>query len=324
MSGDETLFRVILENVQDGVYMVDLERRIRYWSPGAEQLSGFSSQQVVGRCCSDNILMHVDESGRYLCQDGCPLQHSMDVGQRVCDQIYMHHAEGHRVPVQVRCAPLFGPDGVVVGAVETFSDASGEAAARERAASLEKQALLDSLTGLANRRQLEAVLAGALARQARDGVTFAVLMADVDHFKDVNDRYGHATGDRVLRLIARTLAGNVRPYDVAGRWGGEEFLLVMHGLTAAGLKQLGERLRALVTQSRLQLRVGATAGAQVEAPHDVLGTASEVSAAPLSVTVSLGATLSRPDDTSETLVGRADALLYQAKHAGRNRLCYEK
>ncbi len=294
---DHALFQVILENVQDGVYLVDRDRRIEYWSPGAAQLSGFTPEQVVGRCCHDNILVHVDENGRNLCHDGCPLLQSMEQGVRLSGQVYMHHADGHRVPVHVRCAPLFGPDGIVVGAVETFSDATTEEAASERARLLEREALLDPLTGLPNRRHLDASLAGALARQEREGLGFGVLMLDIDHFKRVNDEHGHPVGDRVIRMVGRTLSRNIRPYDVAGRWGGEEFLILLHGIMPEGLLRLSERLRSLVSRSHL--------------PEADL---------PVSVTVSIGATMARPGDTASGLLARADALLYFAKQAGRDRV----
>ena len=116
---------------------------------------------------------------------------------------------------------------------------------------VEHQALVDSLTGLANRRSLEDTLRSELARAARFGDEVCVVFADLDYFKRVNDRYGHAAGDEVLKAFAIALRETVRESDVAGRWGGEEFALVLTGTDAAGGARLAERARAAIEGRRL-------------------------------------------------------------------------
>jgi diguanylate cyclase (GGDEF)-like protein len=123
-----------------------------------------------------------------------------------------------------------------------------------------------------------------------------VLFADIDHFKDVNDTYGHDAGDRVLKMVAQTLRHNLRSADVLARWGGEEFLALLHGVDKGVLAATAEKLRILVASSFF-----------------------EVDGAEVRVTISLGATLLRPDDTPHSVVARADALLYESKAEGRNR-----
>src|SRR5438067_11368605 len=111
---------------------------------------------------------------------------------------------------------------------------------------VERQALVDSLTGLANRRSLEESLRSELARAARFGDSVCVVLADLDDFKQVNDRYGHQAGDEMLKAFASALRKTVRESDVAGRWGGEEFALVLSGTDAAGGARLAERARAAI------------------------------------------------------------------------------
>ena len=111
---------------------------------------------------------------------------------------------------------------------------------------MERQALIDGLTGLANRRQCEETLADELARVERFGGDLAIVVADLDWFKDVNDRYGHPAGDSVLREFGLLLQETVRDVDIAGRWGGEEFVLVLPGTDLAGGAQLAERIRGLL------------------------------------------------------------------------------
>ena len=97
ISGDK-----LLDSLFDGVYFVDLDRRITYWNAGAERISGYLRSEVVGSCCADNLLRHIDTEGHKLCQDGCPLAATMRDGKTRESSVYLHHKFGHRVPVLVR------------------------------------------------------------------------------------------------------------------------------------------------------------------------------------------------------------------------------
>ena len=163
---------------------------------------------------------------------------------------------------------------------------------------VERQALVDGLTGLANRRQCEEALGAELARVERFGGSLAVVMADLDSFKDVNDRFGHPAGDSVLREFARLLQESLRDVDLASRWGGEEFLLVLPGTDLEGGAQVAERIR-LALAGRIVLSVDGT---------------------PIPVTASFGVAASPPATTASELFAAADAALYEAKRAGKNRV----
>lgn len=155
---------------------------------------------------------------------------------------------------------------------------------------LEQMALTDQLTGLANRMQLDTVLAQELRQISLQ--PFGLILLDLDHFKQVNDTYGHPVGDQVLAAVAELLRKNIRASDTVGRWGGEEFLVVCPNTQAEGVLKVAEHLR-------LQI-----------AAHRFPGVGQQ--------TASLGVTVCRPQDTMQTLMARADTALYQAKHAGRN------
>jgi diguanylate cyclase (GGDEF)-like protein len=163
---------------------------------------------------------------------------------------------------------------------------------------VERQALVDGLTGLANRRQCEETLEDELARVERFGGSLAVVVADLDWFKDVNDRHGHPAGDTVLREFAVLLEETVRDVDLAGRWGGEEFVLVLPGTDLTGGAQLAERIRT------------ALAGRTVLAADG----------SPIPVTASFGVAAIPPAKTASELFAAADAAMYQAKRAGKNRV----
>jgi len=153
----------------------------------------------------------------------------------------------------------------------------------------------DPLTGLPNRRAFEEDLAREVARAARTGEPLAVVMLDLDRFKAVNDGYGHAAGDAVLRALAARAQGAVRAGDVVARLGGEELGLLLPGADLARAAEVAERLRA----------------ALAALPVDAAGHA-------LAVTASLGCAVLAPGEPPEALVARADARLYDAKRDGRN------
>jgi two-component system, cell cycle response regulator len=157
-------------------------------------------------------------------------------------------------------------------------------------------AQVDALTGLANRRTTAERLQQELLRAERTSGAVSVALCDVDHFKGVNDVYGHNVGDEVLRRVADTLGGYVRQVDVAGRWGGEEFLVVLPDASEAGGRVVAERLRAAI----------ASMDSCPEGPPEV--------------TMSIGVATYRAGDSPDALVDRADTALYRAKERGRNRV----
>jgi len=289
-------FASVVDNLHDGLYLVDRERRITFWNKAAERLTGYAAAEVLGLRCADNILMHVDAEGRPLCHGRCPLAETMRDGAAREAVVYLHHKQGHRVPVSVRVAPLVDRGGDVTGGTELFYDASAVEALHAKAASLERLALLDPLTHLPNRRYLEAEIDALLAKRDRTDEPFGVVFLDIDHFKRINDEFGHEYGDLVLQTVGRSLEAAIRPFDVVGRWGGEEFVGIFPGVDDRSLREIADRLCRIVGASRVHL-------------------ASDTR----SVTISAGATLARSGDDARSVVARADALMYLSKRSGRGR-----
>ena len=293
----DELHKSIVDYLADGVYFVEPDRTIRYWNRGAERLAGYKAPELVGRHCYDNILAHVDAQGNSLCHSTCPLAASMSDGESRDVTIWLRHREGYRKPVRVRTAAVRDEAGVIIGGVETFSDASAVVRAAEAADRARLEALTDELTGLPNRRMFDAALRGRLENLGRYGWQFGLLVVDIDLFKAVNDQFGHAFGDAVLAGVAKTLQGAVRGGDMVARWGGEEFAVLVEASDVAGLGETAERVRALVGQSEVR--------------HD-----NKV----VTVQVSVGGSLASRDDSAEVLFERVDGALYSAKRDGRNRI----
>jgi len=287
----------ILQILNDGLYIVDTDMRILFWNKKAEEITGYSSEEVIGKRCSDNILNHVDAEGTLLCGGLCPLAHSIfDQTNRSAD-IYLHHKEGHRVPISVRTSIITDDQGKTLRGIELFTDLTNRSATELRMKEMERLMLLDPLTRLANRMYIEREISSCLEEFRRYHVPFGVMFFDIDTFKTINDTYGHLVGDQILQHIAKTLQSNARPFDLFGRWGGDEFIGILRNIDQEGLFEIANRFKILISNSFIM----------VEDQR-------------LSVTVSIGATLITSGDSRDTVMERSDALMYQSKQQGRDRL----
>lgn len=301
MAAKRDFYEKLLDGISDGVYFMDRDRIIRYWNRGAEIISGFSKDEVIGTACRDNVLMHVDDKGTSLClEEFCPAFATIEDGKEREAEVYLHHKEGYRVPVLVRISPMRDDSGNVTGAVEVFSDNRRMHEMAHRMKELERLALIDPLTRIGNRRYGEIHLENGFSHFNRYGWPFGILYMDVDHFKRVNDSYGHETGDKVLQMVAGTLLHNLRASDIASRWGGEEFLTVVPHVGPHEIGIIGNKFLSLIRHSSLDTPGG-----------------------PLGVTVSIGAAMAKKGDSLESLVARADHLMYESKRKGRNTVTAE-
>jgi diguanylate cyclase (GGDEF)-like protein len=306
--GTARLSELALERVGLGIFAVDRDYRIVLWNRFMDEHSGLPAAQAIG--CSffdcfpdlsrawlkrkfDTVfLLH---SGSFSTwqhrpwllpfEHDCPITGSLDLMQQDC--AFM---------------PLI-ENGEVVAVCVTIADVTELASAwKEREVALEAlrdSSERDALTGLYNRRHVDRRLQSEFNSWTRHHDTFAVLLFDIDHFKRINDTYGHPTGDAVLRNIATTVAPQLRNSDILGRYGGEEFIVILPHCDEAGATVVGEKIRAAIEQAAL-----------------------EVSTGPLSVTVSVGGCAATDGLTAvAALVAEADQALYEAKHGGRNQVC---
>ena len=297
MDMSSNFFKELLDNLYDGVYLVDPHRKIVFWNKAAEKITGYKSEDVIGRKCYDNILAHVDEKGTPLCNAGCPLKNSLEDGISREIVAFLRHKDGHRLPVLIKVSCIRNSLGKIAFGLESFNDNSSLISIHERAAELEQMALIDALTGVGNRRYANMSLSNKLAELKRYGWTFGILFIDIDYFKQVNDSYGHLVGDEVLKMVAQTLLSNMRSFDFVFRWGGEEFIVIIANVDQQKLKNSAERLRVMVQNA-----------------------AYKNGKDEIRVTVSIGGTMPLPPDSIQSLLSRIDEFMYMCKERGRN-LC---
>lgn len=197
----EELYLSILDNIQDGVYYVDIHRKIKFWNKGAEQITGYQADEMLGLECSESKLNHIDEFGNHLCITGCPLFATNIDGVVRTERVFVRHKNGYRIPLLTTVYPI-RENGVIVGSVEIFTRNSPKAYDDDLIENLSEKAMHDSLTKLPNRSYLESFLQYKFSEYQRFGKRFALLFVDIDHFRVFNNTYGHDVGDLVLTDIA--------------------------------------------------------------------------------------------------------------------------
>ena len=288
----------IINQLQDGIYFVDKDRKIQFWNRAAEQITGYTEKEIMGKCCQDSGLNHIDKEGRPLCVLNCPLFSTLVDGKQRQDHVLVRHRDGYRIPIRVNIFPI-REDNEIVGAVEVFTKDSPTVFQDDLIESLTNIAMHDKLTSLPNRRYLESFLSHRFEEYKNFGQSFAVLFADIDNFSRVNNTYGHDIGDMVLKNIAASLNHNTRHNDLVGRWGGEEFLGIYALSSPSDIYTIAEQFRFLVENTGVIC--------QEQSVH---------------TTVSVGITMVHENDTVDTLINRADRLMYESKHTGKNKVTY--
>ena len=291
-------YKAILDHTFDGVNYVDDKRRILYWNTGAERITGYQADEVVGQKCQrDEGLCHIDDDGIRLCDNLCPLLKAIDSGEKNQKRVHLRNKAGKRIPVDAVTSPVLDAGRRPIGAVQVFRDASSYEQAEKTAQVIARMAATDPLTGLVNRRAIEIELEIEASRSQRLKLPLSVIFGDIDYFKAVNDSFGHAVGDEVLKGVAKLLSSSVREYDRASRYGGEEFVIMLPETKAEIAMEVAERMRKAVAVWQL---------------------IHEEKLWPFSITMSFGVSELAGGEPWEQTVERADKALYRAKKAGRN------
>jgi len=282
MELDGEIYKSVLDSLPVGVYLVDPQRRILSWNSGAERTTGYLSQEVIGRCCADGLLMHSDANNAILCGDACPLQQTMLDGHPREADVYLLHKDGQRVPVRVQALPLRDENGVVIGAAECFDVRVVLPTSAVPPAGPETLST-DAVTELPDRGALQARLAWALRVFEESLVPFGVLTVAVDNLDGMLHKDGRKAVEAVLYATGQTLRANVGPGDCVGRWSADRFVAVLANCTEPALARAAEALN----------RIAGSEAVPWWGDH-------------LTVTVTMGGTVARDGDTPQSLVARAE------------------
>jgi len=294
-------YRQIFETINLGLVILDRDLKVTGWNRWMELHSGINTADVVGcQVCETfpdlsrssflRIVKGVLTFGNYA-------SYSQKLHKFLFAMKNPHGSHGQLPLMQQNCTvgPLRNEQREIVGVYITVQDVTDFVIYEEKLATMAKT---DGLTGIYNRRYLDQRLQEELDRSQRHDSPLSLLLLDIDHFKSINDTYGHLCGDYALRGIAAELRQSLRRIDILGRYGGEEFCCILPETPLEQAHNLAERCRAQIADT----------------PFNCFDQQ-------LKVTASIGVAGQLPDDTVDSLIKRADAALYQAKYQGRNRVC---
>lgn len=278
----------ILSTINDGVYIVDHMRRIIFWNKAAEEITGYSADEVIGKYCQNNILNHVNEHGCQLCNHGCPLVSVMHEGRKREVDVYLHHRKGYRLPVHVRGNPVHGASGKVIACVEIFNLSTPKITMLERLNKEENQALMDTASSLPNHVYLRKMLGYKLPKVQLSHQPFGIIALVVNRYAQLLSTWGDAAVDRMIHILALSLSANSKVFDTAGRLAEDQFLVITNSKDADQLLNHAQVLKNILSRCTCQIN------------QDTI-----------ELSVSMACTMALADDTDETLLARISAGVQQ-------------
>lgn len=293
--------RSILEILLDAYCILDLKNDVVDFNVAFSELCGESYRKIhkISHFCE---LIKLDE-----CPNQCPATQVISLEKPIrLDELTGSSKAYPSLNMIVAGVPIFGPDEKIIGSLITIRNVSAESELQKKYGERTQESVTDGLTKLFNKRYMETALLQAIKKAYRDQIIFSVAMIDIDHFKKVNDTYGHQAGDYVLSVVSRLLKGECRESDIVGRFGGEEFVAILPKSGVEGSKVFGDRFRKRVESTAILF----------ESKH-------------IPVTISMGTSTfqevwhpsSSPERSMADLISKADQALYFAKGNGRNQIC---
>lgn len=290
----ESRHRLLADHADDVIWTMDLEGKFTYVSPSVYKLRGYTVEEVMNQSqeevlCPESLIEMQQglKNAIELVTKGLPFKTYRGELEQPCK-------DGTTVWTDVTVSGIYEKNGDFIGMLGVTRDITER---RKMEDEIRRLSITDKLTQSYNRLMLDESIDTVFADAQSQGSFFSVIILDIDHFKQVNDNFGHQAGDQVLIKLVKRLQKEVRDTDIVGRWGGEEFLIILPNTANLEAISLAERLRKSIAQMRFE-GVG-------------------------QVTISLGVASYLNDQTPEQMISRADAALYLAKQKGRNRVEWE-
>lgn len=295
-SGPSLFEQKLIDAMHDGVLFVDANRRIFLWSKGAERLSGVSAGAALKRKFAPSLLDMCNSVGRRVTDDACPVERALASNSQIRQRLQILGRGGKHVAIDLHAIPVLGTKHELVGATVLLHDAQPEASLEEKCEALHAEATKDPMTKVANRAEFDRMQMLFMEAHQQAGQPCSLIMTDIDHFKNINDTYGHQSGDEAIIMIAGLLKEMCRSGDLVARYGGEEFAVLCADCNMDDAAKRAEQIRRKLA----------------ETPHAFLGGKR--------LTASFGVTQLQSGDTPEIMLRRADQALYTAKEGGRNQV----
>jgi diguanylate cyclase (GGDEF)-like protein/PAS domain S-box-containing protein len=286
----------LIEAMNDGVLFVDSQSRITLWNKYAEKLTGISRGAAIGRVFAPSLVEMSGHGNRRIHDGMCPVARCIKTNSQIRQRLMILGRQGNLVSIDLHAIPVQSTDGTIHGATVLLLDARREAALAERCEALHEEATRDPLTRVANRAEFDRVLQLMVETSQESRQPCSLIMLDIDHFKQVNDTYGHQAGDEAIVGVANLLSSTCRSGDLVARYGGEEFVVLCSDCTNADAVRRAEELRKQLQETHFSFLNNGK------------------------LTASFGVTELQAGDTCETMLRRADRALLMAKEQGRNQV----
>lgn len=286
----------LLEHMHDGVLFVDADGRITSWNPGAERLTGIVSASLLHRKWSAKLLDLRDEKGNPIGETDCPIRNAIGAGIQSLRRLSVRGRDSRPMSIDCHAIPVLDAEGKTAGAVFLMHDASSEISLEEKCRQLTERVAKDPMTQVGNRAEFDRVLGVFIEAHQQQQIACSLVICDLDHFKQVNDTYGHQAGDEVIKSLAAILSRSCRGGDFVARYGGEEFVVLYTDCDNASAARRADEIRRALAGTPQSWMEGK------------------------SVTGSFGVTQLQPGDMPDTMLRRADRALLLAKEQGRNRV----
>jgi diguanylate cyclase (GGDEF)-like protein/PAS domain S-box-containing protein len=291
---ENLFYRKLLESMHDAVLFIDSSLKIMLWNRAAERLTGIPASSIEHKHWTPALVNLRDEKAKLLGEDECPVIQSIKSGVQTLRRLSIMGRGGQRIDIDAHLVPIHGKSGISHGTAVLLHDASSQITLEQRIQSLHQQATRDPLTQVANRAEFDRIMATCVESHLERQIPCSLILCDIDHFKKINDTYGHQAGDEVLITFAALLRRHCRSGDLVARYGGEEFVMLCADCDNTTATRRAEELRAEIAEFPMQVLEGR------------------------SISASFGVTEIQSGDTPETLLRRSDRALYQAKSNGRN------
>ncbi len=292
---DPAIYQTVLDGLETGVYIVDRNRRIRFWNEGAEKITGYLRQDVVGHLQRDHLLDASDALKDLDSDPDDPINLVFRDGKPSLMNVSILHKDGYRLPIVLRTNPIRNSRGAVIGAAESFERNRSSAETTRRHLALADFGCLDVVTGVAAQGFMETQIRENLITFNEHHIPFGILLMQIDELDKYRASRGPGVVPTILRIIAQSLENCLRPTDVLGCWGKYQFLAILTDCKESEVALVGERVRRIVGRS------------EIEWWGDKFAVTSPV-----------GGAGCRAGDGVETLVARAETSLRESMVKGGN------
>jgi len=291
-----TNYKNLIENLFEGLLYVDSQDRIKYWSKGAEKITGYSSSEVFDKKFSEDLLCPTDSEGKQFIGERSLFATTITTGRLKQFELLISHKDGHKIAISARIAPMYDSNDQVVGATQLFTDNKDHLKSLLADSREYQKSFFDPITQLPNNVSLEMAIDAKLCEFRRYNRPFGILLVEIDEHEKLSSIYGIEFGKNVLTRVSELITKDLRPFDVAGRWSDKEFAIVLVNVREDSVEMIGNRIRKIIEEAEF-----------------VIGKGS------INLTISVGGIIATPHDTSESLIEKLQTTVDNCIHMGGNK-----